>query len=202
MSRRLRHAVIGVVALAASTAAADPAPAPAALDTVAAQEIGAELGVASGGGFTPGGLRLGGRFLYQLSDVDWFDGAAMFTYGGGGAQCYRDRTGQLTCSHDLADGQGIELSGGVRRFFPGQGAFLPFVRLAAGLRLVRFPADALSGVAIPLHGAAGIRARVAPSVAVVVSADLEVGLGVFGRGLGLEPQLGFAVQAGAEFALK
>jgi hypothetical protein len=195
-----RQLIAPVVALAlaltvARSAHADDAP-------VAAQEIGAELGLATGGHLTPGGLHLGGRFLYQLAQQDWFDGAASFTYGGGPAQCYLDRAGQVACSHDFADGQAFEISAGVRRIFDGAGAFRPFARVGVGLKLARFPADNLSGFALPLHGGGGVRVRVAPSVAVVAFAELELGLAVFGRGVGLAPQLGFVVGAGAEFPLR
>ena len=42
----------------------------------------------------------------------------------------------------------------------------------------------------------------ATGIAVVAQADLQLGLGRFGRDLGTEPQLGMTVTAGAEFRLK
>src|SRR5688572_23366402 len=84
------------------------------------QEIGAEVGIATGGRVTPGGLRVAGHYLYQLSESDWFDGGASFTYGGGGAACRRDAMEAMACDHDLADGSAVVLSASVRRWFSPQ----------------------------------------------------------------------------------
>jgi len=151
---------------------------------------------------TPGGLRIAGHYLYQLSDRDWFDGVASFTFGSGHAACFRDRQDALVCSHGLADGSGIEVSVSVRRLFAPQGAFRPFARAGVGVGLVRFAGDDVSGLTIPLHGGGGVRVAVSPSIAVVAEGELALGVGGFNRGLGGEPQLGFAVTAGAEFRLK
>ena len=86
--------------------------------------------------------------------------------------------------------------------FAPRGSFHPFARVGIGVALVRFSSDQLSGLAFPLHGGGGVRARVAPGIAVVAQADLQLGLGLFGRGLGAEPQLGMTVTAGAEFRLR
>jgi hypothetical protein len=171
-------------------------------DEIGDQGISAELGLATGGRVTPGGLRISGHYFYQVSDRDWFDGAVSFTFGSGRAACFRDRADALVCDHGLADGTGVEISASIRRLFAPQGAFRPFARAGVGLGLVRFVDDDVSGVTIPLHGGGGMRVGVAPSIAVVAEGDLTLGFGGFGRGLGLEPQLGFAITAGVEFRLR
>jgi opacity protein-like surface antigen len=166
------------------------------------QGIAAAVGLAAGGRSTPGGLRVAGHYLYQLSSRDWFDGTASFTFGGGGTACFRDRADQLVCEHGLADGAGVEISASVRRMFAPRGAFQPFGRLGVGLGLVRFADDDVAGVTVPAHGGAGVRVDVAPAIAVVVDADLTLGFGSFTRQLGTELQFGFAVTAGVEFRLR
>jgi hypothetical protein len=181
--------------------AADEAIAAAAPSDMSDQAIGASLGLSTGGRVTAGGLRVAGRFLYQLAEQDWFDGVAAFTFGGGEAACFRDRMDVFLCDHGLADGYAIEVTAGVRRFLGGRGDFWPFVRVGLGLALVRFPADDVSGLAIPVHGGAGLRATVADGIAVTAEASLGIGFGWFSRSLGLEPQLGASISAGAEFRL-
>jgi hypothetical protein len=185
---------------AAAPAPASPGDEPG--DELGDQGISAELGLAGGGRVTPGGLRIAGHYLYQLSARDWFDGAVSFTFGSGHAACFRDRQDALVCNHGPADGSGIEVSASIRRMFAPQGAFRPFARVGLGIGLVRFGDDDVSGVAIPLHGGGGVRVTVAPSIAVVAEGELALGLGHMNRGLGLEPQLGLAVTAGAEFRLR
>lgn len=228
MSRRLIALAIAATATAAhaqpapdATAPAQPAPdasapaqpapdasAPAAPDAELAEEqvgdqgISAVLGLATGGRATPGGLRIAGHYFYQLAEEDWFDGAASFTFGSGGAACFRDRADQLVCDHGLADGAGFELSASVRRMFAPRGAFHPFAHLGIGLGVVRFDDDDVTGFTIPAHGGAGIRVQVAPAIAVVVDADLALGFGSFSRGLGTDLQFGFAITAGVEFRLR
>jgi hypothetical protein len=165
------------------------------------QSIGASVGVVVGGRTTPGGLEVSGHYLYQLTDTDWFDGVAAFTFGGGDAQCFRDRMNEFLCDHGLADGYAIEIGANVRRFLGGKGDFWPFLRAGAGLEVVRFGDDGVTGAAIPLHAGGGMRVSVSPDIAITAHADLNLGLGVFNHGLGLEPQLGASVSAGAEFRL-
>ena len=194
----------------ASPPAASGAPAPAAPvataapadDDIGEQAISAENGVAAGGRVTPGGLRITGQYLYQLSDEDWFDGAAAFTYGSASAGCFRDRSDAVVCQHGLADGAGIELQATIRHVLAPQGAFHPFVRVGVGLGVVRFGRDNISGFTIPAHGGGGVRVAMAPGVAIVAEGDLALGFGSFSRGLGSQPQLGLAIAAGAEFRLK
>ncbi|HTL36823.1 MAG TPA: hypothetical protein VL326_26995 [Kofleriaceae bacterium] len=165
------------------------------------QAIGASLGVAAGGRTTPGGLEIAGHYLYQMTEQDWFDGVAAFTFGGGDAQCFRDRMNDFLCEHGLADGYSIELAANVRHFLGGNGDFWPFVRGGAGLAVVRFGDDGVTGAAIPLHAGGGLRVSVTPDIAVTAHADLELGIGLFNHSLGAEPQIGASVGAGAEFKL-
>lgn len=166
------------------------------------QGIGAAIGVAAGGSMTPGGLRIAGHYLYQLSATDWFDGIASFTYGGDSAGCDRDGTMAMSCAHGLTAGSGVEIAATVRRMFRAQGAFQPFARLGVGVAIARFSADDVSGLGVPIHAGGGVRARVAPAVSIVAQAELSAGVGVYSRSLGAEPLFGMAVTAGAEFDLR
>jgi hypothetical protein len=205
MSRRLIGAALALV-LGAGPARSDApvaaAPAPAAEPDVADREIGGVLGIASGSRTTPGGLRVGGRFLYQLSDEDWFDGNVAFTFGGGDAACFRDRADRFVCDHGLTDGFGGELGVGVRRFFAGNEGFRPYARLGVAARVIRFGKDDVTGFAIPISAGGGVRVRVSDDVAVGGEASLELGPGWLGHGLGLEFERGFAIGAVAEIALR
>ena len=210
MSRRLIAAAVTWAAVTGTTgiARADEAEADDTTVDVNAdggirdQEIGARLGLVSGGRSTPGGLRVGAQYLYQLDDQVWFDGALLFTFGGGGAECFRDRDNDVVCDHGRLDGTAGEVAFAVRYFLGMQAHGLhPYVRAGAALRLVRFGDDGVTGLAIPLLGGAGMRVRVAPTVAVGVEAQLELGGGVFSDGLGVEPQAGLQLGALVEIAL-
>jgi|MudIll2142460700_1097286.scaffolds.fasta_scaffold383915_1 hypothetical protein len=201
MSRRLIALFVLVPHLALADESIAEQPADEASDQLPDQSVGASIGIAGGGRVTPGGLRLSGHYLYQLSAQDWFDGTASFTFGGGGAECFRDRMDYVICDHGFADGRGLEVIAAVRRYFAAQGKFRPFARLGVGVSVVRFGDDDVTGIAIPLHLGGGVRANVAEQVAVVAQAELVAGIGRFDRGMGTEPQLGIAVTAGAEFRL-
>ncbi len=166
------------------------------------QLLAAQIGLATGGRDTPGGLRVAGHYLYQLTDRDWFDGTAAFTFGAGHAACFRDRMNTLVCDHGLADGDGVEIAANVRRMFSPQGMFQPYAGVGLGLGLVRFGSDDVSGIAIPLHASGGVRAAVSDAIAVVAEAQLALGFAKFNHTLGTEPQLGLSITAGAEFRLK
>jgi hypothetical protein len=195
--------IVGLTLLARAARADQVEVPPAATtDEVGDQGIAADAGIATGGRVTPGGLRLAGHYFYQLSDRDWFDGTAAFTFGGGAAKCFHDRDGSFVCDHGMTQGDGIEVVAAVRRLFAPQGKFRPFARAGIGLAVVHFSADAVTGVAIPLHLGAGIRAQVAEGIAVVAQGEVELGFGAFDHSLGFEPQLGTAVVAGAEFRLR
>jgi hypothetical protein len=197
--------LIATVALATSPAAADNVASvvdhPPA-ESVGDQAITAAAGLAIGGHVTPGGLRVSGHYLYQLTSEDWFDGAAAFTFGSGSAACFVDRDGSEACTHGIADGDALELQAGVRRFLVGQGKFLPFLRAAIGIEYLRFGKDDVSGVGFPLHVGGGVRAEVADGIAVIGMGEAQIGIAAFGHALGTEAQFGFAVTAGAEFRLK
>jgi hypothetical protein len=165
------------------------------------QEIGGAAGLAIGGRTSPGGVELAGTYLYRLSDHDWLQSAASFTFGGGGPGCFRDRDDAVVCNHGVLDGFAAEASASLRRYFATQGSITPFGRLGLGLRLVSYGADDLRGVAFPIFLGGGVRAAVADDIHVTGSGDLRLGLGHFGRGVGGEPQLSLAILAGVEFAL-
>jgi len=190
-----------------TTPTAPPPPAKAAEAKTAGDEIGdqaiaVDFGVAAGGRVTAGGLRIAGHYLYQLSDEDWFDGVASFTFGGGNAACFRDRLDAFVCEHGAADGVGFEVDATVRRVFAAQGRFRPFVRAGVGIGYVRFSADNVSGTVIPLHAGGGIRASVADQIGVAIQADLGIGLAELNHTLGAQPQIGLAIVAGVEFKLR
>jgi hypothetical protein len=186
---------------AAAPGATTTAAPPVAPEDLSDQDIGAEIGLSSGGRVTPGGLRLAGHYLYQLNAADWFDGSITFTYGGGGASCFRDRSDAFVCDHGLADGTGVEVGATVRRFLGGKGQYWPFVRAGVGAAIVRFSDDEVTGLALSAHGGAGLRVSVSPDVAVIGLAELVLGVGELNHGLGAEPLFGLAVGAGAEFRL-
>ena len=197
-----RGLIVALVLTAGVVRADEPVDAGAGgADDPGDQSVAGELGLASGGRVTPGGVRVAAHYYYQLADQDWFDGTAAFTYGSGDAQCFRDRMDAVICDHGIADGSALEIAGGVRRVFAAQGQFRPFLRAAIGIAVVRFGDDDVTGVAFPLHAGGGLRARVSPTIAVVGEGEVVLGFGAFNRGLGIEPQLGLAVTAGAEFRL-
>jgi opacity protein-like surface antigen len=201
----------GAAPLAPDAPPPAPAPAPPPAETAADtapdsdmgdQDIAAQLGIAAGSHLTPGGLRIAGHYLYQLSERDWFDGMAAFTFGSGRAACFHDRENALVCDHGLTDGTGVEVSASIRRMFTAQGAFRPYARLGIGLGAVHFSDDAVTGVAIPIHAGGGVRVKVSPSVAVVGEAELSLGFGNFNHDIGSTLEFGFAITAGAEFRLR
>lgn len=167
------------------------------------QEIGAFLGLELGGGTTPGGLQAAGRYLYRLSDRDWLDTGVAFTFGGGDAECFRDRADDVVCDHGPLSGFAAEASAGIRRTFAsaGEGRFVPYAHAGVALRLVSFGDDGLRGAAVPLYLGGGVRARVADRVDVVGGALARAGVGFFNRDVGAEPQLSLAVVGGVEFGL-
>jgi hypothetical protein len=210
LSRRVILAAAALCAARGSIARADApgetapqarADAGASTADVADREIGVQLGIASGGHTTPGGFRIGGRFLYQMSDVDWFEGLVAFTFGSSAASCFRDRADVYTCDHAALDGFSADFGVGIRRFFTGQSGFRPYARIAAAARVLRFGDDAVSGFGIPLSLGAGVRVRISDDVAVGGEATVELGPSWLGRGLGAELQRGLAVGVTAEIAL-
>lgn len=206
MSGRLGRRALGLAALLCAVPAAASADEESGADVRAMpeadQQLVGRLGIAVGGRVTPGGLRASGSYLYNLADNDWFDGWLAFTFGGGDTECFRDRADELVCDHGALSGVGAEIGAGLRRYFPGDGRFAPYVRGGAALRLVSFGDDELRGVALPLTVAGGVSARVHRIVAVGAEVAVEGGPAWFGRGLGLQPQLGLVVVTGVAFALE
>jgi hypothetical protein len=199
-----RQRLIVIALLISAPAYADmpvPPEAPVAPADMSDQAIGVSVGVAIGGRDTPGGLRVEGHYLYQLSDRDWFDGRASFTFGGGSAECFYDRTDTYVCDHGLAQGDGIEVIATVRHFLGGQGMYWPFVQGGIGAGIARFGADGVSGLIIPLHGGGGVRVSITPALAIVAAGGLGIGPSVFGHDIGAEPQFGLDITAGVEFRL-
>ncbi len=170
-------------------------------DNVAHQELGARLGLAGGGRVTPGGLYVGGAYLYRLTDSDWFEGGVAFSFGGGDRTCFRDRANAMVCDQGSLSGFGGEVSAGVRRYFLGKGNLTPYARAGISLRFVNFGSDDLKGVGLPLWIGGGVRARVANGVHVVGDASLHAGPSVMGKRLGFEPQLSIVVLGGVEFRI-
>lgn len=203
MSRRL--IVLALLSSAGVAHADEPSPAVQSSTSAPAdmsdQALGATLGVVAGGRTTPGGLQLAGHYLYQLSDQDWFDGVAAFTFGAGDASCFRDRMDTFLCDHSPADGNELAIEATVRRFMGGKDDFWPFLHAGVGIGVARFGNDGVTGFAVPFLAGGGLRVSVAPAVAITAHADLELGFGLFNHTLGLEPQLGATIGAGAEFKL-
>jgi hypothetical protein len=206
MSRRLTVSLLAICATAHNAfsqdvTTTDPAPTAPPNVKIAERELAAEIGIAAGGRTTTGGLRFTGRLLYQLSSQDWFEGTANFTFGTGGAECFRDRDNVVVCEHGLLSGRSASVGGGIRRYFFANTKYTPFARLAAAFGVSRFSTDELTGLTVTLHGGGGMRVAVANRIAVVVVGDVALGAGTFNRNVGTEPQLGFALSMGAEFAL-
>ncbi len=166
------------------------------------QGLGGSIGLAVGGRSTPGGLRISGAYLYRLSKDDWFDGAASFTIGSSAAECFRDREDVRVCEHGPLDGFAFDVVAAIRRSWPVENSFAPFVRAGAGVRFVRFAGDSIAGLAVPLIGGGGVAIDLSPTTRLVAAGQLELGLGVFSRDLGTAAQLGMAISAGVEFALR
>jgi hypothetical protein len=165
------------------------------------QELSGSIGAEMGGRVSPGGLHVGGAYLYQLSEQDWFDGGLAFTFGSSARACFRDRDGDTLCDHGVTDGFGGEVSGGVRRYFPGQGRFTPYARVAIALRLVSYGGDDVRGFAIPLEAGGGVRAAVSDRISIAGGAELRLGPAWFNSDLGTEPHLGLAIHVAAEMRL-
>lgn len=163
--------------------------------------LGAEVGAAGGGGTTPGGLRLGGRYLYRLADHDWFDSSVGFTFGGPSTACGRTPPDGMDCNHGVADGFAGDLALGIRRNLPGQPRFTPFIRGGIFGRVLRFAADDITGGALGLEAGAGLAADLRTNLAIVAHASAFAGRAWLDRGVGSTGQLGMLVSVGAEMRL-
>lgn len=185
------------LALAPSLAAADSA----ATDDRAVA-LAAELGAVSGGGTTPGGMRVAGRYLYRLADRDWFDGSLGFTYGGGARGCGPSGPDAMACDHGVAEGFAGDLALGVRRDLARRGDVVPYARGAVFGRVLRFDGDDVTGAAIGGELAVGLRVGLAPGLAVTGGASGFLGVARLDRGVGTAGQLGLAIGAAAEFRMR
>lgn len=167
------------------------------------QEIGARLGTQLGAlGVTPGGLRVGGVFLYRMSERTWFDAEAASSFGAGASQCNVRQDRSLDCEHGLADGFGFQLGAHLRWFLTTRpSGFQPYVRGGLGLDLAHFGGDDVTGVALTARGSFGIRHPVGSGVMVGGEALLSAGPGLYSGGVGVRPYTALLVQFGLEIAL-
>jgi hypothetical protein len=199
-------AALAAVLTLPAVARADDEPEKAAVDAEAdpadlSQQLAAHVGLELGGRTSPGGFQIGGTYIYRVAEQDWFDTGAAFTFGGGSAACFRDREDDVLCDHGITKGFAAELSAGFRRVLDADEKFAPYFRVGLAVRLASFADDELRGVAFPLVAGGGLRSQVAPRIAVAGGAMVRAGIGVFGRDMGVEPQLSLAIHAGVEFGL-
>lgn len=202
----LRTSVWVVVVTFAAAATAGAAAAgdelAAVVDDPRQVALAAEVGLTGGGGATPGGLRVGGHYLYRLADHDWFDSGLAFTFGGRGDACVGDvmtAAGAPPCTRAVSDGFAGDLVLGLRRELTPRQGFTPFVRLAGFARVLRF--DDVAGVAAGGELGAGVRAPIGRGVAVLAGAHGFVGAAHL-DGAGGGRQLGLAVTVGAELGMR
>jgi hypothetical protein len=165
------------------------------------QQLAAHAGMEIGGRTSPGGFNVGGTYQYRLSGDDWFDTGAGFTFGGGSAECFRDREGVVLCDHGIAKGFAAELGVGFRRVLKSGEKLSPFARIGLAVRFASFSGDDLRGAAFPLVVGGGVRSQVARRIAVVGGAVVRGGVGFFGDDVGTEPQISLTIQGGVEFGL-
>lgn len=163
--------------------------------------LAAELGATGGGGSTPGGLRVGGHYLYRLSASDWFDGGVAFTFGLPGAACGRVPPTGMRCDHAPTDGFAGDLSLGIRRDLRGQRGFTPFLRAAAFARVLRFASDDLTGVAGGAELSFGLRAALRDHLSLVGGATVAAGVAHL-PDIDNAAQLSLTIAGGAEFRMK
>lgn len=197
--RRILCALVLVAPAPALAEETDTGP-PAAPDD-AQVALAAELGATGGGGSTPGGLRLGGHYLYRLSSHDWFDGGVAFTFGRPGAGCGRVPPTGMRCDHAPTDGFAGDLSLGVRRDLPGQGRFVPYLRGAVFARVLRFASDDLTGVAAGGELSFGVRAAVRGELSLVGGATFAAGVAAL-DGIDNPSQMSLTIAGGAELRMR
>ena len=198
--RMLRTSVLVVSLIAA---AGDPATAD---EVTATREDGrqvalaADVGLTGGGVATPGGLRVGGHYLYRLADRDWFDSAVAFTFGGRGDACAAVGQGGMPCDRRVTDGFAADLALGVRRELQPRQGFTPYLRVAGFVRALRF--TDVGGFAVGGELGAGVRAPVRGPLAVVAGASAFLGVARLGEPVGDGRQLGLTVTVGAEVGME
>ena len=162
--------------------------------------LAADVGLTGGGVATPGGLRIGGHYLYRLTDRDWFDSALAFTFGGRGDACAAARPDGMTCDRRVTDGFAADLALGVRRELEPRQGFTPYLRLGGFVRALRF--TDVGGFAIGGELGAGVRAPVHGPLAVVAGASAFLGVARLGEPVGGGRQLGLTITVGAEVGME
>ena len=168
---------------------------------VASQELGAQVGIATGGRTTPGGLDVAGHYSYRLNDSDWVVTTAEFVFGGAGSACVMDDSQNLSCDHGATSGFSGGVSVAIRHYFAPSGDFAPYALVGLGGRVASFRGDEIVGFAVPLIAGGGVRAKAHDSVGVFGAAQLQAGPAWFNRDLGSEPHLAFHIAVGVEFAI-
>ena len=197
-----RLSALAAVSIAAVTAAVGPAAADDGvvgdgLDEARQVALAADVGFSGGGVSTPGGLRVGGHYIYRLDDRDWFDSSVAFTFGGRGEACMDGAAGAMPCDRAVTDGFAADLAMGVRRELAPRRGFTPFVRAAAFARALRF--TDVGGFAAGGELGAGVRAPVGGQLALVAGATGFLGARLTGDA---DRQLGMTVTVGAEVGMR
>jgi hypothetical protein len=166
------------------------------------QELGVRLGLALGvGGVSPGGLDVGGDWIYQLTEHVWFDGEATFLLGASDPVCYLARDRSQVCGTGALSGTAFEVRTGVVFFGPKKAnGFVEFLRAGVGLGIVTLPGDRVTGVALPIWVAPGVRTRVTDSVALRGEGVFSIGPGFYGSA-GTHSVATFLFQLGVDFAI-
>jgi hypothetical protein len=180
----------------APTARADDPP-----PHLGAQAVAADVGGATGGNFTPGGVRIRAGYLHGLFDHVWIEAGAAYTIGSLAPGCFYDRERVYRCQHAFA-GQGAELFAQIVRMFPSleQPALTPFVFGGLGAGYARFGHDHVDGAQIPLHAGVGLfRGR--PKLGMHLTLEGEVGIGAFDHSLGAQLVYGITVALGVDVGL-
>lgn len=180
-----------------------PAPEPRPLGK---QEVGVRVGAQLGlGEVSPGGVRLGGVFLYRLADAWWFDGDAAVAFGRDQRECgpagATDPT--LECDHGVLDGFSLRLAVGARYVLDARpSGFVPYLRGGVYGGAASFGEDDVGGPTFGLTAAGGLRIRVADPVALVGEAQLDAGWAFYGGDIGTRGTLALTVLFGVDFALE
>lgn len=158
--------------------------------------LAADVGFSGGATATPGGLRVGGHYLYRLADRDWFDTTVAFTFGGRGDACM-DTADAMPCDRAITDGFAGDLALGLRRDLAPRRGFTPYLRAAAFARALRF--TDVGGFAAGGELGAGVRAPVGEQLALVAGAHAFLGARLTGDA---DRQLGMTVTVGAEIGMR
>lgn len=169
--------------------------------------LAGDVGLSGGGTGTPGGLRVGGHYLYRLADRDWFDTSVAFTFGGRGDACMpgsADASGAtamdaLPCDRAVTDGFAGDLALGLRRELAVRHGFTPWLRIAGFARALRF--TDVGGFAAGGELGAGLRAPVHGDLAIVAGATGFLGVPL-DADLASTHQLGLTITVGAEVGMR